>query len=88
MASKLDQIHLTVGAQLRIESKPVNDTTRVIGRDLQYDFYTVQLFLVAIERTLFEGNPSHKFTWDDDFAAATLKMTISELIGAIDARTV
>ncbi len=87
MLSKMEYVNFAVGVQLGIEKKRADDWTLVMGRDLKYDYYTIQLFLVSVERILKEGNPSFKFTWTDEFAGDALQLSIMDLIGAINAHT-
>lgn len=74
--------------QLKIEAKPAQDLTFKMGKDLGYDYYTVQLFLVSVERLIAHGTPSYKFSWKDEFAMDALRFSIEDLVGAINDRTV
>jgi hypothetical protein len=87
MDEKLQRVGAVVIHQLGIEKKPADNLNATMGRDLQYDFFTMQLFLVQVERNLFTGQPSYKFTWRDEFAADALRFSIADLIGAINERT-
>jgi hypothetical protein len=83
-----NRVKEAVYKQLKIEGKPAGDEGAKLGADLEYDYYTMQLFLVAVERLLAHGTPSCKFSWRDDFAMDALRFSIHDLIGAIDDRTV
>jgi hypothetical protein len=87
MDEKLQQVDDVVILQLKIEGKPVDNRSKTMGRDLKYDYFTIQLFLVEVERKLAHGHPSYKFTWRDEFASDALRFSIADLIGAIDERT-
>lgn len=82
------RVEEAVYKQLKSEGKPVDNEKDKLGADLLFDYYTMQLLLVAIERTLAHGMPTAKFSWRDDFAMDALRFSILDLIGAIDDRTV
>ncbi|MGZ5033992.1 MAG: hypothetical protein ACXWAC_12400 [Usitatibacter sp.] len=73
--------------QLRSDGHTYN-LNDIMGADLHYDINSITVFLRGVQLRLAARNPAYDFQFDSAFAIRALGLSVGELNGEVDARTV
>ena len=84
-AGKGEAVALAVADQLQLERHwPPEDFNKVMAADYGYDLPSLANFLAAVHSKL---EPNYNFQFDVNFIKSSLSKSVSELTGAIYAKT-